>query len=56
MNPSDSGEADQLPHEMIVRLVLDQRLIEPTGDLLAAAIDTAGPDSRCGAGRLKVSQ
>ena len=34
--------ADQLADEPVVGLVLEQRLIEPAGDLLAAAVDVAG--------------
>ncbi len=35
--------ADQLVDEPVERRVLGQRLIEPAGDLLAAAVDVAGP-------------
>ena len=36
------GRADQLADELIVRLVVEQRLVQPGGDLLAAAVDVAG--------------
>src|SRR5262249_7523689 len=33
---------DELAGELVERLVLQQRLVEPGGDLLAAAVDVAG--------------
>ena len=41
--PSDVGlRGDQLADELVVRLVVEQRLVQPGGDLLAAAVDVAG--------------
>src|SRR3989442_875631 len=37
------GRGNQLPSEAVVGLVLQQRAVEPGGDLLPAAVDVAGP-------------
>ena len=37
------GWEDQIAGEPIVRLVVEERLVQPGGDLLAAAVDVPGP-------------